>query len=89
MFLQNSSGPFVSEHFAERLALLVIEEKYRTVFSVRGPAKIVDKGGVWSVTFENAATDEGGGSIKSQVITILKSLTIEIRKSNGEIVTIA
>jgi hypothetical protein len=79
----NIHGPFVSREFAERLALLVIEEKYTAdVFSVRGAGTVVDKGDFWWVTYDN-------GVPRSEASIIPRRLTIQIRKANGEIVAIS
>jgi hypothetical protein len=82
MQLQNISGPFVSQSFAERLARLVIEEKYpKNIFTAQGAGHVVDKGDAWWVTFDNA--------IKGTMATMIPiRLTVHIRKANGEIVTI-
>jgi hypothetical protein len=82
MRLQNISEPFVSQSFAERLARLVIEEKYpKNIFSVQSSGNVVDKGDTWWVTFDNA--------IKGTMATMVPiRLTVHIRKTNGEIVTI-
>jgi hypothetical protein len=82
MRLQNVAGPFVSQSFAERLARLVIEEKYqKNNFSIQGPGSVTDKGDTWWVTFDNAVQ----GTVQAM---IPKRLTVHIRKTNGEIVTI-
>jgi len=80
----NMQGPFVSRKFAERLALLVIQERYTPdVFLPRGaPPIVVDKGDFWSVTFDNELP-------RSSTSIIPKELTIHIRKANGEIVAIS
>jgi hypothetical protein len=82
MKLQNISGPFVSQSFAERLARIVIEEKYpKNIFSVQGSGNVVDKGDTWWVTFDNA--------LKGTIATMVPiRLTVHIKKANGEIVTI-
>jgi hypothetical protein len=82
MTLQNISGPFVSQTFAERLARLVIEEKYpKNIFSIQSSGNVVDKGDTWWVTFYN--------EIKGTMATMVPTrLTVHIRKTNGEIVTI-
>lgn len=91
MIALNQGQPFISGAFAEQLALLVIEQKYpKDIFVVRGSARLVDKGEMWSVTFDNglAAPDDKstlpmvGGKI------VPRHLTITIRKTNGEIVSI-
>lgn len=82
MKLQNITEPFVSQSFAERLARLVIEEKYpKNIFSIRGSGNIIDRGDTWWVTFDNAINGSMGAIIP-------RRLTVHIRKSNGEIVTI-
>jgi hypothetical protein len=82
MTLQNMSGPFVSQSFAERLAHLVIDEKYpKNIFSISGSGNVVDKGDAWWVTFDN--------SIAGTMATMIpRRLTVHIRKANGEILTI-
>lgn len=50
MFLENYGGAFVTRHFAERMAQILIEEKYPTnVLQFAGVADVVDKEGVWWV----------------------------------------
>lgn len=90
MFLLNTQSPFVSATFAQRLALLVIEEKYpRNVFTAQWPGKVVDQEDTWKVTFENtvAQPDEQGLAMSGGQLVPWR-LTIEIRKSNAEIVSI-
>jgi hypothetical protein len=92
MTLFNQGHPFVSKSFAERLALLVFDEKYpKDIFSARGPGSIVDKGDVWLVTFENDLVSPEDVSavptFNGKVVT--RRLTVTIRKTNGEIVTIS
>lgn len=83
MTLQNQDQPFVSESFAKRLALLVIDEKYpKAAFIPREPATIADQGEIWTVTFENALPLP-----KDSIFP--KRLSIAIRKNNGEIVNIS
>ena len=82
MTVLNNGQPFVSRGFANRLALLVIDEKYsRNAFSVRGPGRVVDKGESWSVTFANALVPSTG-------MIVPTGLTITIRKTNGEVISI-
>jgi hypothetical protein len=92
MMLLNHGAPFVSQSFAERLALLVIGEKYPgDLFVVRGKGTVTDKGEVWAVTFENALVDPEDPAALPMVEGNLtaKRLTITIRKTNGEIVAIS
>jgi hypothetical protein len=91
MIALNHGQPFVSKGFADRLALLVVDEKYpRDVFSVRGSGSTVDKGDSWSVTFENALIDPADESplpiLDGRVVP--RRLTITIRKTNGEVMSI-
>lgn len=87
----NQGQPFVTAAFAERLALLVIDEKYpHDLFVVRGSGSIADRGANWAATFDNALV---GPQDKSELALlngriIPKRLTITIRKTNGEIVSI-
>jgi hypothetical protein len=83
MLLANMHRPFVSREFAQRLALLVIEETYPAdVFAAGGPGTTLDKGDEWWVTFDNLLPHPEGSIIPRQ-------LRIEIRKSNGEILSIS
>jgi hypothetical protein len=91
MIALNHGQPFVSRGFADRLALLVIDEKDpRDVFSVRGSGSIVDKGDSWSVTFDNALIDPADKDslpiLDGRVVR--RRLTITIRKANGEVISI-
>jgi ABC-type xylose transport system substrate-binding protein len=82
MVLQNLQGCFVSREFAEHLAQLVMEEKYNnsSIF-VAGRSEVVDKGDVWWVTFDNTLPALVG-SVRP------RSIAVEIRKTNGEIVAL-
>jgi hypothetical protein len=82
MELQNLMGPFVTQTFAQRLAVLVLEERYTSnVFLPKTPVVAVDKGELWSVTVENALPLQ-------PVVVRPKDITVQIRKRNGEIVAI-
>ena len=92
MIALNQGQPFVSERFAERLALLVIDDRYpKDFFLVRGSGVVTDKGDVWLVTFENALVAQGDDSALPMVsgAVVPRRLTITIRKVNGEIVDIS
>ncbi len=92
MLVLNQGRPFVSEQFAERLAKLVVDEKYPTdIFSVRGPGTVSSKGDSWLATFENALVppEDGSPLPMSNGKIIPRRLTITIRKTNGEIVAIS
>lgn len=90
MVLLNFEGPFVSRDFAEKLAVLVIDQKWsKDVFVRRGAGRIVDLGDAWSVTYENAL-DSGTDPMptwKGKVVP--RTLTIRIKKANGEILAIS
>lgn len=91
MTVLNNGQPFVSREFAGRLALLVIDEKYpSSVFSVRGSGSVVDRGDSWSVTFANALVPPTDASplpmLGGEVVP--RRLTITIRKTNGEVISI-
>lgn len=91
MIALNQGQPFVSKDFAERLALLVIEQKYpEDLFVVRGSAHLADKGDVWSVSFDNGLIGPDDKSPLPMVggKLVPRRLTITIRKTNGEIVAI-
>ena len=92
MMLLNQGQPFVSEKFAERLAVLVIEEKYpKDIFSVHASGIIVGKEDTWLVTFDNALVSQEDKSHlpMSDGRIIPRRLTITIRKTSGEIVAIS
>ena len=88
MFLENHGGPFVTRHFAERMSQIVIEEKYpNNVLQFRGVADVVDKEGVWSVKVNIRVPPES--PISSLAGKELTQMTIQIRKTNAEIVEIS
>ena len=90
MILMNFEGPFVSREFAERLAVLVIDQKWpKDVFSRRGPGRVVDLGDAWSVTYQNALGNANDPIPTSGGKAVPKTLTIRIRKANGQIVAIS
>jgi hypothetical protein len=88
MFLENYGGPFVTRHFAERMSQIVIEEKYpNKVLQFRGVADVVDKEGVWWVKVNIRVPPES--PIASLGGKELTQMTIQIRKTNAEIVEIS
>jgi hypothetical protein len=88
MFLENYGGPFVTRHFAERMSQIVIEEKYpNTVLQFEGVADVIDKEGVWSVKVNIRVPP--GSPIASLAARELIQMTIQIRKTNAEIVEIS
>jgi hypothetical protein len=91
MLVLNQGQPFVSREFAERLARLVIDEKYsKDLFTAQGPPHIVDNGDTWSVTFANGQVNPADKSpmplIKGRLFS--RRLTITIRKTNCEVISI-
>jgi hypothetical protein len=86
MLMANYEQPFVSERLAEKLGLLLIEEKYRDALSVRGPGVIVDKGDLWLATFEVTSTDDNFRRLVQGDMSGPMRFMISIRKTNGEIV---
>jgi hypothetical protein len=90
MLLFNLQGNFVSKEFADRLAILVIDEKYpKEYFIRRGPGRIVDGGEAWSVTYENTLGNANDPIPISGGKIVPRTLTIRIRKLNGEIIAIS
>ncbi len=81
MYLQNFHGCFISQKFAERLARLYMEEKYDSSLFVAGNGNVVDGDELWWVIFDNNLP-KLEGSIRP------KSITVEIRKTNGQIVAL-
>lgn len=92
MMLLNQGQSFISGKFAERLALLVIDEKYpKDIFSARGAALMAEQGELWLATFDNelVSPDDKSALPMSDGRIVPKRLTITIRKTNGEIVSIS
>jgi hypothetical protein len=88
MMLLNDPQPFVSKEFAERLALLVIDEKYpKDIFLVQSPASVEDKGENWEVTFTNDLPEDRLTRVRPRLVPKGR-LTITIRKVNGAILSI-
>ena len=79
MFLQNFHGCFISEKFSERLARLIMEEKYTSSLFVAGSSVVTDGNDVWRVTFQNKLPSNGKDIRPSEI-------TIAIRKANGAVV---
>ncbi len=91
MLLFNQEESFVSESFAKRLTLLVIEEKYpEDIFIRREGIRVLDQGEAWQVTIDNALVDAHDYSalpiIEGKIVP--KSLSILINKANGAIIKI-
>jgi hypothetical protein len=88
MFLENYGGAFVTRHFAERMAQIVIEEKYPSnVIQFAGVADVVDKEGAWWVKVNIRVPP--ASPIASLARKDLTQMTIQIRKTNAEIVSIS
>jgi uncharacterized protein YcfL len=91
MLLFNQEESFVSEGFAKRLALLVIEEKYpKDIFIRHEGIRVLDQGEAWQVMIDNALVDTHDSSalpiIEGKIVP--KSLSILINKANGAIIKI-
>jgi hypothetical protein len=91
MVALNQIQPFVNERLAEKIARIIIEDKYpKDFFVIRGSASVVGDTDAWLVTFDNGAVD----SSKPEKIVISNGrivpghLTIAIRKTDGAIVDI-
>jgi hypothetical protein len=85
MYLSNALTPFVTKELAERLALLVLEEKYASIFTANLPATTKDECDAWLVTVTNkdwSGESARAGSIKP------KQLSIRIRKRDAAILAI-
>lgn len=92
MTLMNNGHPFVSERLAERLGLLIIEDRYpKDIFLTSGPGVVTGDGEVWRVTFDNSLVNSDDGKSIPMVngVIVPRSLTITIRKKNGEILDIS
>jgi hypothetical protein len=88
MFLENYGSAFVTRHFAERMAQIVIEEKYPgNVLQFAGVADAVDKEGVWRVKVNIRVPPESPIARLEKIE--LTQMTIQIRKTNAEIVSIS
>lgn len=91
MMALNSIQPFVSENFARRMALLILEDRYPSdVFSPKGEGVVADGGEVWRVTFDNELVDQNDSQAMAMVngAVVPKKLTFVLRKSNAEVVDI-
>lgn len=91
MMALNSIQPFVSEAFARRMALLIIEDRYPpNVFSPKARGVVVDGGEVWRVTLDNELVDQSASQALAMVdgAVVPIKLTFVIRKSNAEVVDI-
>lgn len=91
MMALNSVQPFVSKSFAQRMALLIIEDRYPPdVFLPKGPGTVVDDGEVWRVTFDNDLVDENNHQENVMVggAIVPRKLVFVIRKSNAEVMDI-
>jgi hypothetical protein len=85
MFLANLETPFVTREMAEKLALLVLAEKYSPLFAANLPVTTDEKCDAWLVTVRNkdwSQESASAGSIKP------KQLTIWIRKRDAAILDI-
>ena len=83
VMLLNFPRPLMSVTLAEKLTRSFLEEKYpANIFEITGPARIVDEGDLWYVSFENALYVSTEESMKS---IIPKAIGLEICKANGQI----
>jgi len=91
MMALNSVQPFASASFAQRMALLIIEDRYPSnVFSPKGAGVVVDGGEVWRVTFDNSLISDDSSQKMAMIdgVVVPRKLTFVIRKSNAEVVDI-
>jgi len=91
MMALNIVQPFVSKSLAQRLALLIIKDRYPpSVFLPKGSGKVVDDGDAWHVTFDNGLVNENDHQkmVVVEGAVVPRRLTLVIRKSNAEIMDI-
>jgi hypothetical protein len=90
MMALNSVQPFVSEGFAKKIALLVLDDRYpKDAFLSDGTSVAVDEGDVWLVTFKNSLSVENSESLPMvNGVLIPRTLTLKIRKRDAAILDI-
>jgi hypothetical protein len=86
MLLQNSVEPFVTRPFAQRLALLVVSQKYRGAVISKDPPQVHDKGDTWQVTVRLDRTNLPKSLTDSGLMA--PELTVTIRKNDAAILSI-
>jgi hypothetical protein len=86
MLLQNSTGPFVTRDFAQRLTHLVISEKYQGVVLADAPPQVLDKGDAWWVTVKVQRWRSPSAVADSPLAPT--QLTVCIRKKDAAIVSV-
>lgn len=91
MILMNHGQPFISKAIAERICLLIIEDRYsKEIFLAKEPSVVEDKDDFWLVTFQNSLISNDGNEtlpVYNNVI-VPRRLSFKIRKINAEIVDI-
>lgn len=90
--LLNQEGALVSQVMAERLAQVVVEEKYpRNIFVAKHPIEVLDQGEEWLVTIRNDLISDQDRSLVPMANgeIVPRKLVVRIRKSNGEFLSIA
>lgn len=90
MIALNTAQPFVSEAFAKKVVLLVLDDRYpKSVFRPQEGGTVLDGGDVWIVTFENALLKDNSESFPIVDGELLpRALTFDIRKADAAIVDI-
>jgi hypothetical protein len=92
IFALNHGQPFVSMDFAARLAQLVVDEKYpKDVLLVTGPPRVLHMGDTWRVVFDKVVPGPVLDSLNPGAPHddgVARRLTVVIRKTNAEIVSI-
>ena len=85
MLLQNHSGPFVTSDFAQKLAVLVMAQKYAGVIFDSAGVEVLDKGDVWWV---KVPVKEWPKDMQTLKPALPEHLTFWIRKTDAAVLAI-
>lgn len=90
MIALNSIQPFVSEGFAKKVALLVLDDRYpKDFFLPQEGGTVISDGEVWRVTFKNALLENNSDTFPIvNGVLLPRALTFTIRKTDAAILDI-
>jgi hypothetical protein len=84
MIVQNAMGTFVGRDLAEKLAVLIVREKYAAVFEADTPATASDEGDNWVVSVPVHVL--AAASYDARLVP--RAITVVLRKRDAAVMTI-
>jgi hypothetical protein len=84
MIVQNATVTFVGRDLAEKLAVLIVREKYATIFETDTPATTSDEGDNWAISVP--VHPLAGAPFDTRLAP--RAITVVLRKRDAAVMTI-